>query len=78
MYNPVNPDIMQALRRNFPNYSVGFQGNVPLGNRVAQADMIRDQLSVRQQALSLGELNAAGLGQSLGLFAQVLLGRINR
>jgi outer membrane protein TolC len=41
----------QIFRRNFPDYSVGFQLNIPLRNRAAQADMIRDQLSLRQQEL---------------------------
>ena len=42
----------QILSRNYPNYSVGFQLNIPLRNRSAQADLLNDQLSLRQ-----GELN---------------------
>ena len=38
----------QIMRHNFPNYSFGFQLNIPLRNRTAQADMVRDQLVVRQ------------------------------
>jgi outer membrane protein TolC len=41
----------QLLRRNFPNYTIGVQLTVPLGNKTAQADMIRDQLSLRQQEI---------------------------
>ncbi len=41
----------QLLRRNFPNYSIGLQLSLPLGNKSAQADMIRDQLSLRQQEI---------------------------
>ncbi len=41
--------LAQALRRNFPNYSIGFSFNVPLTNRTAEADMVRDQILVRQQ-----------------------------
>jgi len=41
----------QLFRRNFPNYALGFQFNVPLKNRTAQADMIRDQLALRQQEI---------------------------
>jgi outer membrane protein TolC len=41
----------QLLRRNFPNYSIGVQLTVPLGNKTAQADMIRDQLTLRQQEI---------------------------
>jgi outer membrane protein TolC len=42
----------QVFRRNFPNYSLGFQLNVPLRNRAARADMVMDQISLRQQELS--------------------------
>jgi outer membrane protein TolC len=41
----------QVFRRNFPDYTFGFQLNIPLRNRAAQADMVRDQLSLRQQEL---------------------------
>jgi outer membrane protein TolC len=44
------------FRRNFPNYSLGFQLNVPLGNKVAEADMIRDQLAIRQQEIRQQQL----------------------
>lgn len=42
----------QLFRRNFPDYSVGFQLNIPIRNRSAQADMILDQLSLRQSELN--------------------------
>jgi outer membrane protein len=41
----------QILGRNFPDYSLGFQLNVPLRNRTAQADIARDQLALRQSEL---------------------------
>lgn len=41
----------QLFRRNFPDYSVGFQLNVPLRNRAAQADIANDTLRLRQQEL---------------------------
>jgi outer membrane protein TolC len=41
----------QVFSRNFPDYSIGFQLNVPLRNRSAQADMIRDSLTLRQQEI---------------------------
>ena len=41
----------QLLARNFPNYSIGFQLNIPLRNRLAQADMIQNQLLLRQQEI---------------------------
>ncbi|HWQ53283.1 MAG TPA: TolC family protein [Bryobacteraceae bacterium] len=46
----------QLLSRNFPDYSAGFNLNIPLRNRAAQADMINDQLAMRQQQLSLQRL----------------------
>jgi outer membrane protein TolC len=38
----------QIFRNNFPTYAVGLQLNLPLRNRVAQADAVRDELQVRQ------------------------------
>lgn len=38
----------QLLRNNYPSYAVGLQLTLPLRNRVAQADAIRDELQVRQ------------------------------
>jgi outer membrane protein len=38
----------QIFRNNFPTYSVGVQLTLPLRNRVAQADALRDELQVRQ------------------------------
>jgi outer membrane protein TolC len=43
--------LSQLLSRNFPDYSVSFQLNIPLRNRAAQADLIRDQLSLRRQQI---------------------------
>ncbi len=48
--------LSQIFRRNFPNYSVGFQLSMPIRNRSAQADYIRDSLTVRQT--ELGEQQA--------------------
>jgi outer membrane protein len=42
----------QVFRRNFPDYSIGFQLIVPIRNRTAQADYIRDQVTLRQQEVS--------------------------
>jgi outer membrane protein len=38
----------QIFKNNFPTYSVGIQLTLPLRNRVAQADAVRDELQVRQ------------------------------
>lgn len=47
------PLIAQLFSRNFPDYNVGFQFNIPLRNRTAQADYVLDQITLRQQQLSL-------------------------
>jgi outer membrane protein len=41
----------QIFKNNFPTYAVGLQLNLPLRNRVAQADAVRDELQVRQSQL---------------------------
>jgi outer membrane protein len=46
----------QLLSRNFPDYAAGFNLNIPIRNRAAQADMINDQLAMRQQQLGLQRL----------------------
>jgi outer membrane protein len=38
----------QLLRRDYPTYAAGLQLNLPLRNRVAQADAARDELQLRQ------------------------------
>jgi outer membrane protein len=46
----------QLFSRNFPNYSVGVQLNIPLRNRAAQANMITQELNLRQNELSVQRL----------------------
>lgn len=48
--------LSQIFARNFPNYSIGFNLNVPLRNRAAQAQVITDELTHRQQQLGLQRL----------------------
>ena len=43
----------QLFSRNFPDYAVGLNLNIPLRNRTAQADYILDQLTIRQSELAL-------------------------
>ncbi len=38
----------QVFGRNFPNYSAGFNLNIPLRNSGARADMVKNQLDYRQ------------------------------
>ena len=40
-----------VLRRNFPDYGVAFQLSIPIRNRSAQADYVRDALQLRQSEL---------------------------
>ncbi len=59
--NPINPAFIggagtllsQIFERNYPNYGIGVQLTIPLRNRVAQADMIRDSLQLRQAEVRL-------------------------
>lgn len=48
--------LSQLFARNFPNYSIGVNLNVPLRNRAAQAQVLSDQLTYRQQQLVLQRL----------------------
>jgi outer membrane protein len=48
--------LTQLFQRNFPNYSLGFNLNIPIRNRSAQAQMINDELTLRQQQLGLQRL----------------------
>ena len=45
--------LSQLFDRNFPNYSAGFNLNIPLRNRTAQSQVITDELTYRQQQLGL-------------------------
>ncbi len=38
----------QIFQRDYPSYGVGLQLNLPLRNRVAQSDAVRDELELRQ------------------------------
>jgi outer membrane protein TolC len=48
--------LSQIFGRNYPNYAVGMQLNVTLRNRVAQADVIRDELQLRQSEVRKQQL----------------------
>ena len=48
--------LSQIFSRNFPNYGIGLQLTIPLRNRVAQADVIRDELQLRQTQVRLQQL----------------------
>jgi len=46
----------QVAANNFPNYGVGVQLTVPLRNRAARSDVVRDELTVRQQEIRIRQL----------------------
>jgi outer membrane protein TolC len=46
----------QILRRDYPSYSIGLNLTLPVHNRVAQADAIRDELQLRQSEVRTREL----------------------
>jgi len=48
--------LSQLFARNFPSYSLGFNVNIPVRNRSAQAQVINDELTLRQQQLGLQRL----------------------
>ena len=48
--------LSQILARNYPTYGVGLQMTLPLRNRVAEADLARDELQVKQSEIRLRQL----------------------
>ena len=46
----------QLLARNYPTYGVGLQVTLPLHNRIAEADLARDQWQLRQSEVRLRQL----------------------
>lgn len=46
----------QILRGTYPTFSVGISLNLPVRNRIAQSDLARDQLQVRQTQVRLKQL----------------------
>ncbi|HEY3836377.1 MAG TPA: TolC family protein [Bryobacteraceae bacterium] len=46
----------QILRHNYPTYAVGIQLNLPLRNRIAEADYIRDETQLRQSQIRFQQL----------------------
>lgn len=49
--------LSQIFSRNFPNYTVGVQLNIPIRNRSAQADFITDELNYRQSQIQDRQLH---------------------
>jgi len=52
----------QVLARNYPTYGVGLQVTLPIHNRIAEADLARDELQVKQSEIRVHQLqNQASL-----------------
>jgi outer membrane protein TolC len=52
----------QALARDYPTYGIGVQLTLPIRNRVAEADLARDELQVKQSQIRVQQLqNQASL-----------------
>ena len=49
-------NLRQVVGNNFPNYGVGVQLTVPIRNRAARSDVIRDEITVRQQQIRLRQV----------------------
>ena len=48
--------IEQILRRDYPSYSIGLTFTLPVHNRTAQADLVRDELQLRQAQIRTRQL----------------------
>jgi outer membrane protein len=48
--------LRQLFARNYPNYMAGFNLTIPLRNRAAQAQVLNDELTLRQLQLGLQRL----------------------
>jgi len=46
----------QIFARNYPTYGVGVQLTLPIRNRVAEADLARDEIQVKQQQVRVAQL----------------------
>jgi outer membrane protein len=46
----------QIFSRNYPTYGVGVQMTLPIHNRIAEADLARDEIQVRQAEIRLRQL----------------------
>jgi len=65
--------LSQIFGHSYPNYALGVQLSIPLRNRVAQADVIRDELQVRQT-----QVRQQALGNQVKLEVQNALVALQR
>jgi outer membrane protein TolC len=50
--------VSQIFSRDYPDYTVGFQLSLPVRNRVARADMARDELQFHQSQVQVDKLRS--------------------
>jgi outer membrane protein len=48
--------IGQVLARDYPTYGIGVQITVPIRNRIAEADLARDELNTKQSQIRVAQL----------------------
>jgi outer membrane protein TolC len=65
--------LSQIARRAYPTYGIGLNLTLPLRNRVAEADVVRDEYQVRQT-----EVNRQRLANSVQLEVESALVSLNR
>ena len=46
----------QVLARDYPTYGIGVQVTLPIHNRIAEADLARDELQVKQSQIRVAQL----------------------
>jgi outer membrane protein len=55
--NGAYPGVLgQILARDYPTYGIGVQVTVPIHNRIAEADLARDEIQVKQQQVRVKQL----------------------
>jgi outer membrane protein len=50
--------VAQIFNRDYPDYTVGVQLNIPIRNRIARADTARDELQYRQSQVQIDKLHS--------------------
>jgi outer membrane protein TolC len=46
----------QILAHDYPTYGIGLQVTLPIHNRIAEADLVRDELQVKQSQIRVQQL----------------------
>ena len=46
----------QVLAHDYPTYGIGVQVTIPIHNRIAEADLARDELNTKQSQIRVAQL----------------------